>query len=444
MATNIVTNSSENIIVKAFGLLAVNEFPSGKIIADTNSFLHNTISLTDDKHTFINGSINKTDISQYIASSTLSHCFDGWNFLSKALDSLLTGDISTCIHLAYYSELRAAMCILGCEGVGIFNKRHISFDAAETENVFNRNISNQPLTTHKAVDELITEWSSGNIKKDKVFRTIRVNNRTFKDWIDASGHSTSTPYMGAVISDWFDKWSLDLKLDDDQRLRNETSYRPHFTINPVNIVDTIDKLIEIWEGLEPTPSHRFNELDTHFLRLGLETLFELSTGQPITNPSYKQYIDNIFDNLGESKTQHLYNVMLRTANPSNHVLIEEASKDFNNVAVNLSNPLSIISRSILLLRFATGFVDLLISDSSTNINLLNFWWEDIAVKLGLTSVNPSGLTPCDLYTDINDSIISLRSYQASITNLYTTNIYGSSDLSTLKQFQRVCFWGLGL
>jgi hypothetical protein len=443
MATNYVANSSNSILLDALRSLSKHQFPKERIIGPRNKYKESTITKTNHI-TFASGNIDIPQISQYIASSVIAHCYDGWNFLSRGIDALLSGDISTAVHLFYYSELRAVMSIMAFEGIGIFDKKHIYFDSAKVEHVFKKNVAGEQLTTHKAADELIIEWASLNSKKNIVFKSINVNNRSLNEWVNASGHSATSGYASSVVNDWFKSWSIDLKLNLDQKLRNEMSYRPHFNINGVNIHQKINQLIQIWEGLEPTDSNRFIELDMHLLRITIEQLFKRITGKTTRDRSYLIFVNHIFDSLGESKSQILYNFILRLHNREDHILISEAKKDLRNPEINYKDPIPMICRSILLLRFATGCTNFMIIDSGLNHSDLKFWWEEFAYKAGITNSNPSGIDPIDLYIDVSDSVSKIKSYSNLLTNIKQTNLLGLPDLCNLKQFQRVCFWGMGL
>lgn len=443
MATNFVANASNSIIKDALRSLAKKQFPKNRIIGPKNVYIKDTVAKTGAA-TFVTGSVQKGPMSEYIASSIISHCYDGWNFISRSVNTLLDGDISTSIHMAYYSELRAVMLIMATEGVGIFNNKHVYFDSTKSDNVFSKNITSERLTTHKAADQLILEWASINTKKDSVFRSMSVNNRTLTDWIAASGHSATSGYASSVINDWFKSWSCDLRLTADQYMRNEMSYRPHFKIAKVEIREKINEIVQIWQGLEPIDSNRFIDLDKHMLRLTLERLFKQSSGKTLRHSSYAVFINNIFDSLGESKTSSLYDFILRRINVEDHILIKEAEKGIANPGLNFKNPIPMICRSILLLRFATGCLRSILIESGIDLQSLTFWWEENALISGITNTNPSGLDPLDLYADITDSINNLNTYETALTNLKQTNALALPDLCSLKQFQRICFWGIGL
>jgi len=443
MATNYVSQSSNQRVKDALRLLSRYQFKNKRLLGPHNVYMHDLVNKTRNS-SFSPGAINVNHISQYIASSILVHCFDGWNFISRSLDSLLAGDNATSIHMAYYSELRCAMSILASEGIGVFNLKHLFFDSTNSERVFSRNTSNRNLTTHLAAKELMDEWASLPNKKKLIFDSIQVNSRTLEAWITASGHTTSGGYASSLLGDWLKLWSVDLKLDIDQNLRNETSYRPHFVIPQVNINARLDEIIEIWKGLEPSESNSFPSLDMHILRLTLEQLFKMSTGRTYRHSSYIPFINRIFDDLGETRDQELYEFIFRRREPLDHFLLREAKRDSSNAAINFLNPMPMICRAILLQRFSTGIAKAIFKDSSVNFQNLRFWWQDAALKYGLIDELPTELNPIELYADVADSIQSIRNYDKTIGSIKQANVDVISDCCNLRQFQRICFWGMGL
>lgn len=102
-------------------------FQTGKWIASTNRYLGNC---SDSIYQDLNrGTLNHSDLAQYIAASVALHCADGWSYLGRALECHACGDGEAASHLAYYAELRAAMSLLAAEGQGIFNTQHIIVDS---------------------------------------------------------------------------------------------------------------------------------------------------------------------------------------------------------------------------------------------------------------------------------------------------------------------------
>ena len=71
------------------------------------------------------GRLLRGKIVDYLAVSTILHCFDGWSYLGRALQAEMSCDPDAARHLGYYAELRAAMGVLASEGVGVFDQEHV-------------------------------------------------------------------------------------------------------------------------------------------------------------------------------------------------------------------------------------------------------------------------------------------------------------------------------
>ena len=434
MPNRAILHSSDAIIKKALKKIAKEQLPNERLIGPRNHFVDDTISKIQ---AYTLSSSKKDHLAQYVAASTITHCYDGWNFLSRGIESYLNGDISSTIHFVYYSELRAVMSLMASNGIGIFNNRHLYFDSTEQDFAFTK-------STHKAADTLMNELSLSSVRKAFIFKLIKVNNWTLNDWIRSTGASTGSSYASSIVNIWLKKWSIDLRLNQDQELRNEMSYRPHFNINEVIIKEGIKKILSVWKCLEPSISNRFNELDKYLLRLVIEEIFKLSTGHRISHKSFTPFVASILSNLGESSSHPLFNFLTRRDIPDDHFIITEAKKDTRSIRVNLLDPLPMICRSILLLRLSTGAANCLLEECGIVGNSLKFWWENTAYLIGLISSKPSGLNSYDLYADINQAMENLQPQVESISSVNEAIFSYAHDLNTIKQFQRVSFWGLGL
>lgn len=434
MPVNAIANSNVIPIKRAFNKLIKTQFPLKRLIGPQNKYLRDGAF---ESPNITPSNLNADHICQYIAASIISHCFDGWNFLSRGIEAFLNGDIPTTIHLIYYSELRSVMSIMANNGIGVFNRKHVYFNLSSNA-VFIIN------STHPAAHELFEAWAASPSHKEKVLKLIKVNSRSLFDWITASSIATSSSFSTLIVKHWLQKWSLDLQLRDDRTIRNESSYRPHFVTNNIDVSENFENLISIWRLLEPNTQNRFNLLDTFLFRLAIESTFENTIGHTIKHRQYVPFVQDIFTNLGESQNQYLFEFTLRRQQPLDPFLLTEAKKDLNKRKINYKDPFPMICRAILLNRLATGFVDDYLVESGINKNLLNFWWEDIAQKLGITSTSPSGITPVDLYTDISDAIEIINSNISNINSVSDCIKNYAPEINSLKQFQRTCFWGLGL
>jgi hypothetical protein len=434
----IMSNCSGTSIVDAFERVVKSQIPHSRWISDRNYYLRKTKERVDAETSATLSRNRNKSMEEYIASSIIIHSSDGWTYLSRSVESLINGDIASAIHFAYYAELRSAMSLMAHEGVGIFNKKHIWYDAAKNPTLFGG------YSTHSAVDKGMSAWANLPSKKDLIFSIIKVKNRTLEDWIRETGFSSKTKYSTSVISSWLKKWSIDLHLKEDQQLRNEMSYRPHFIPTEIDLPGIIDKLSQIWMLLEPTENNRFPLLDQYMLRIALEDVFIKSKGIKPIGDAYKLFITNIFNRLGEEVAQALFRFLLRQIEPLDPIIFTEAKKD-SDINLNKTEPLPIICRAILMLRLSTGMASRLIENSSVDIADLRFWWEHNAFQHGLISEMPSILTPLELFTDISDSITEIGTIQTdNYNNLKSAFENLSGPLFCLKQFERSGIWGLGL
>ncbi|MBD1396350.1 hypothetical protein H9Q13_04175 [Pontibacter sp. JH31] len=432
---DIMRDSSGIAIKQGFERVIKKHIPKESLIGQRNFYLKDT-ALRMDSATV--ASLKKNQIEEYIASSVLVHCTDGWNYLSRSIESLINGDIASSIHFAYYAELRSAMSLMAFEGVGVFNKKHIWFDTHKSASLFGG------FTTHSLVNSGMEAWAGLSTKKNILFDLVKVKNRSLDNWIRESGVSTNSKYANSVINKWLKRWSVDLHLKRDQFIRNEMSYRPHYLTAQIDIGNLLTKLTEVWELLEPSPSSGFLHLDQHLLRIALEGIYRKSKGAKPVGPNYAKYVESIFNRLGEDTEQTLFNFLLRRSNPEDALIFIEAKKDNLNSDNNKKDPFPLICRAILLLRLSTGAANNLIETSSINKESLRFWWEKLSHDQGVINSIGSEINPTDLFTDIRDSITEINSIGGGLTNIKDSFDLASGALYYLKQFQRPAIWGMGL
>lgn len=431
----IMSGCSGLAISEAFKRIVSSQIAKKRIIGSKNHYLKNAIGKLDPiaLGAF---STKKKHLEEYISSSVIVHSSDGWSYLSRSVESLLNGDIPSAIHFAYYAELRSAMSLMAFEGIGIFNKKHVWFDSAKNAKIYGG-------TTHGEADTGMREWSNLSSKKDVVFDLLKVNTYRFTDWIRETGLTSTTSYSTAVVNDWLKRWSIDIHLKQDQNLRNEMSYRPHYLRHSVDIEVAVGKIIQIWELLEPTENNRFPLLDRHLLRMTFEELYKKSKGKKPVGEPYEIFLTNVFSRIGEDTTQPLFKFLLRQRDPNDAIIFEEARKEVN-VDVNKKGPLPIICRALLMLRLSTGAANYLIEKSNVNVKDLKFWWEELAFQNGFTNANPSGIDAIDLFVDIRDSISDITNGGTFNNTVNDAFVNHSLPLFNLKQFGRSGIWGLGL
>ena len=160
--------------------------------------------------------LSHTHLSEYVAASAIIHCFDGWSYLGRALESEMYGNPDTARHLGYYAELRAAMSVLASEGIGVFRDRHILVTGSHKCDLLNGMGQ-----THDFVWNALEIWANSNAGTDAVFRSIHPGGLPLSEWLGQfpAGHTF-------VADEWLRQWGLDLSRLTDDRGRTELRELP--------------------------------------------------------------------------------------------------------------------------------------------------------------------------------------------------------------------------
>src|SRR5690606_15596582 len=114
-------NASPKAIDKALQRVIKNHLPHDRWLGLRNRYRKDTVGKIDSdlpRHPQP-PSLKDRQVAEYISVSTLTHCTDGWNYLSRSIESILSGDEMSSIHLAYYAELRAVLSLMATQGIGI-------------------------------------------------------------------------------------------------------------------------------------------------------------------------------------------------------------------------------------------------------------------------------------------------------------------------------------
>ena len=209
---------------------------------------------------------------EVLAATSPNHCMDGWTFLSRALGALLAGDTHSARHLAYYAQLRAALSILGCHGIGIFNTINFVVDNSfEVLRLDRREPRQSGLGTHSAVWEVLRAWAYDPQSAKTLLQSIDFRGVSLSDCIDAIWPSSgSAPLAARVI----ETWGFDLmRASFERESRNISSYSAH-VFNPAssNLPVRLELVRDIWLCLEPDGRGGFPSLDRHLLRKFLELM----------------------------------------------------------------------------------------------------------------------------------------------------------------------------
>jgi len=347
---NAIQNASSSSVQTAISDLKRNHFANFRWLGSRNRYKTDTTGrIKQDTDPTSGRTVNNKDLAEYVAVSAIFHCFDGWAFLSRAIGSILDGDIHTAVHLAYYAELRAAIALLATEGIGIFDRTHFWFDNSGNHNTLKDG-------THAIVWKIIKEWGNTPSKNLRLLELLQVENRNFTEWLGAA-HYGSRPTMAALAQNWLRTWSLDLEiLGEDRVIRNEVSYRPTniSSLARINRVDALEEILEYWRAYEPSASGKLRLLDLHLLQRALRKIYYARTGEYAGTSKYERFIDATLGNLGITHNTSLRNFLLRDRAMVNHPLLATASLK-GKLATGIIRPMPVIARSMLLLRITTLF-----------------------------------------------------------------------------------------
>lgn len=427
------------------------------LLNDIRPFLNDHYWIKSNNRYLINGALRvdtdassnclvSKDLREYISVSTVFHCKDGWDYFSSAISAILNGNFSNAIHLAYYAELRAVMAFLACDGIGIFNKRHIYIDSnGDVKQVANSNIS-----THNFVWHAIQQWANTANKSEIIFKSINVSGHSIYDWLIAAGMLVGSPSGSLLASDWLKKWSLDLELvSNDHNIRNEVSYRPQEIKKSkrysTNTKNELSFIIEQWNLCEPVSNEKFRMLDYYLLRVVLIQRYFIHYGSKPTLTQLTTFVQGIMSRLGLSSNHLLENVLTKRNNSKIHPVLKAASLKAYD-AKWCYRPLSILSRAFLLLRLATASTREVIDYAGFTYSELEFWWEKIGEENGLWSQGNAPNPLSDLWTDINQSLVELNQWldNSSVINRQSLYQQMPSEIALMSQYKRAYLWGLGL
>lgn len=393
---------------------------------------------------------DKNCLSEYIAVSSILHCFDGWNYLSSSIECLISGDSNNSVHLAYYAELRAIISILASQGIGIFQNNHVYFDNQNNIKLFSSG-------THKAAKEQLLAWANESTNNNILFDVIKINDININEWINNSPY-TIPGFEQKTISNWLKIWSIDINNINDNELRNNASYRPHLSNKKIRISENIKNIAHLWNASSPYLENGFYLLDLTLLRLVLKHMFDdLKKGYKalpaskennsitIDNMNFPDFIEKICNN-SEKDIPSQTKKMLKSDQTSN---MESTNWILNTASINDSttsnNPFPIICRAFLLLRLSIASSKNLIIQTSLSRDPLKFWWENIGLNMGLWDSENEPESFSDLYEDVFESLNSIQDCNIpSDQTLFKTSATNPYELSILKQFQRAALWGLGL
>jgi len=393
--------------------------------------------------------LSSYDLAAYIAVSAPLHCCDGWAFLGRAIGCHLHGDSDSARHLAYYAELRATMALLATQGIGIFNSRHYVIDGTGTAQPLNWN------PTHEAAWHILEWWANSPPAATLISHVLQPGGSPLSQWIAALPTGGS---WRPIATDWLLKLGLDLQqLSRDRAARNEASYRPT-RLNERRLQTSVEAAVsiaEMWRLLEPASSMSFGEIDRFLLRLTFETAFWATTRRS------RLQAPRMFDhaitamvaaNVSGPEASLWEEFLRRDREPLDPRILDlvrltsrnSAAVEASRAVAEPDQHLSVMARSLLLLRFASGAARQMLVDAGISFDALSFWWNAYGTDRGLWATPPAAAEITDGWANTEAGLVDLDDWIARTSGgtYYELLSDVPSVLATLTNMEMVGLWSI--
>lgn len=389
----------------------------------------------------VSSSVSHAELIEYISASAPAHLIDGWSYLGRATDAILRGDLNAAIHFGYYAELRAAMSLLACEGIGVFKGKHPLIDqtgAATTPithitkswNKNRKKYDKQGAGTHKVVWPLLHHWGSLKRAANLIEEIIAPDGYLLRQWLDALSIPTSTK---AISKQWLTSWGTDLtRLTDDHDSRNLASYRPsEFRLAPPpSASSAIEFVSDLWKLFEPTVGGRFPQLEKELLKRIIR-----ASGKPIT-------ADVLETNLSMAPATAA-NWQRYLTNPTEPKPLSLSDK--NSEVDQTDCSFQVVSRAALLLFLATGSTRKHLVSAGYSPDQLEFFWRRLCEVRFNGPADSLPDEPIDLWGDIESSISEAETWSAGASINATLGEWRNAQPAVMNQIvslELAVVWGL--
>jgi len=430
-----VNNADSNQVVDGMVQIKANYLANGYFLPATNPLRDNSINTIKD-HFSGTSTLHPYNLKVYLATSVVAHCFDGWLYLSQAIDCLLKGDKGAAIHLAYYAELRGTMSFLARQGVLVNNRRHLSISSHGIINCAKKD------GTHVATWKFLENWiNSPNVDHTPLLRYFTVKGKTFDYWIGAIPSPVSSQVASTITLQWLKNWSFDIQnYEDDRAFRNTVSYQPQHLVDnfPIDFKAKFSGITNIWKFIEPSSTDKFALLDKYLFSRLFHNIHQYSL-PPSTTITLQQLISQTFTADGSGDDEAIKSIV---AHGITNQLFTTAGNPTIISATGKLMPLNIISRALLLLRISSGCVFDLMTSAGINKNQIDFYLNNLGNNNGFWN----GPTPANfdhLWADVTDSISFIDELLQEPDDIILKDLYDEwpKELHYFKQISRASFWG---
>ncbi len=366
--------------------------------------------------------IPSTDLVETIAVRGPLHAIDGWGYIGRSLNSLISGNAHTARHLAYYAELRGALSILASSGIGIFNRRNVVVDAAGAVHAL------QTRPTHDMCWAAILGWAQLSGSLERMVAPITIAGvslvEPLRDFFPASSAAVATYLMR--------EWGFDLEQgSQDKEERNWSSYHPTalspFVTDPVGDLHFLEMF---WSALRPNGI----ALERDLLRILLEVeLHSLDETMLADRSDRYAYVDD------RIRAAVSFEFLTRVDDPDDHPFLTQASDQKLP-----AHPYAMLCRAALLLRIATGMAEANLTAAGLQPALhFDHWWREFGIQHGLWAPPFEPGSSQELWEDVSIALEDAVTASNGINGHrhgWTAAI--ASSVARICETERVALWGL--
>lgn len=440
-----LSNASDLAILAAMGRLH-EQFANGQWLSTENRYRTNVIDEIE-KNAPKRNRLRDDHLVEYIAVSSVLHCFDGWSLFGRALDAEMAGAPDVSKHLGYYAEMRAAMSVLASQGVGVFRRTHVVVDRAGGVR-FLRDRKNRG--THGFLWPALEHWTNRR-GESVLFDIVEPYGVPLSAWF--ASFRPSGGGLGALARGLMRRWGLDLaRLAADREARNAASYRPNTLVasDPRGITEVLRSVTEFWRLCEPHSLGDFGLFDNHLLGRGLEWLSrsddDEEQGAQERPEDFAGRVGSMLNGLDlPSESRATMRRFLLTEGGT-AALLTDAQGNVDRAAADHSK--QVLARAAVLLRLASGCARRVMEEADADPrDLFGFWWRSHAVNRRLWPTDSKPPPSAELWTDAEVAVQNLEAWldddAPDKTRLEFWKRW-AAEAAVLSTTERICLWGLGL
>lgn len=234
----------------------------------------------------------------------------------------------------------------------------------------------------------------------------------------------------------------------DRDARNESSYRPDGIPDfwHLNANDALSFSADLWEVLGITGDALFSTIDSHILRIALESAFRgLQSRDPVRDAEkFGEFISKVIEdqNFDAKIAEEWKEFLLRKSTPKDPSI-------FTNSRLSPQDPNSgqaVSARAALFLRLAAGSVLRLMMAAGLSGDRLRFWWSQLGTGRGLWTGAKAREELADLWADVSVLLERVRIFQGTTPpaeqTFYRVGTELAGVITGLAGCERFAIWSM--